>query len=53
MEKILVVAPSWVGDCVLMQPMLQHLLQRHPGVQLTISHPTWRDDQDLFHCGVR
>ena len=43
MEKILVVAPSWVGDCVLMQPMLQRLLQHHPGVQLDIFAPPWTE----------
>ncbi|MDD2701690.1 MAG: lipopolysaccharide heptosyltransferase II [Sideroxydans sp.] len=43
MNKILVVAPSWVGDCVLMQPMLQRLTQRHPGVQIDVLAPPWTE----------
>jgi heptosyltransferase-2 len=43
MNKILVVAPSWVGDCVLMQPMLQRLAQRHPGVQIDMLAPPWTE----------
>ncbi|MBU1214356.1 MAG: lipopolysaccharide heptosyltransferase II [Gammaproteobacteria bacterium] len=43
MKKILVVAPSWVGDCVLMQPMLQRLAQRHPGVQIDVLAPPWTE----------
>lgn len=43
MQKILVVAPSWVGDCVLMQPMLQRLIQRHPGVQIDVLAPPWTE----------
>jgi len=43
MNKILVVAPSWVGDCVLMQPMLQRLSQRHPGVQIDVLAPPWTE----------
>ncbi|GAB1235515.1 lipopolysaccharide heptosyltransferase II [Ferrigenium sp. UT5] len=43
MKKILVVAPSWVGDCVLMQPMLQRLIQRHPGAQIDVLAPPWTE----------
>jgi heptosyltransferase-2 len=43
MKKILVVAPSWVGDCVLMQPMLRRLHQRHPGVHLDVLAPPWTE----------
>ncbi|MFA5371371.1 MAG: lipopolysaccharide heptosyltransferase II [Sideroxydans sp.] len=43
MKKILVIAPSWVGDCVLMQPMLQRLIQRHPGVQIDVFAPPWTE----------
>jgi len=43
MNKILVVAPSWVGDCVLMQPMLQRLAQRHPGVKIDVLAPPWTE----------
>jgi heptosyltransferase-2 len=41
MTKILVIAPSWVGDCVLMQPMLHRLLQRHPGAIIDVLAPSW------------
>ena len=43
MKKILVIAPSWVGDCMLMQPMLVRLLQRHPGVKIDILAPPWTE----------
>ena len=43
MNRILVVAPSWVGDCVLMQPMLRRLHQRHPGVRLDVLAPPWTE----------
>lgn len=43
MEKILIIAPSWVGDCVLMQPMLQRLAQQHPGVQIDVLAPPWTE----------
>jgi heptosyltransferase-2 len=41
MQKILVIAPSWVGDCMLMQPMLVRLMQRHPGAQIDLLAPPW------------
>jgi heptosyltransferase-2 len=41
MVKILVIAPSWVGDCMLMQPMLARLLQRHPDAQIDVFSPPW------------
>jgi heptosyltransferase-2 len=40
-SKILVVAPSWVGDTMLVQPMLIRLLQRHPGCQIDVLAPAW------------
>ncbi len=43
MQKILVIAPSWVGDCMLMQPMLQRLHQRHPGVRVDVLAPPWTE----------
>ncbi len=43
MQRILVVAPSWVGDCVLMQPMLRRLHQRHPGVRIDVLAPPWTE----------
>ncbi|HEX5362752.1 MAG TPA: lipopolysaccharide heptosyltransferase II [Gallionella sp.] len=43
MYKILVIAPSWVGDCMLMQPMLQRLMQRHPDCRIDILAPPWTE----------
>lgn len=39
--RILVVGPSWVGDTVLAQPMLQRLHQRFVGLQLDVLGPPW------------
>ncbi|MDH4215768.1 MAG: lipopolysaccharide heptosyltransferase II [Gallionella sp.] len=39
--KILVIGPSWVGDCMLMQPMLMRLGQRHPGCHIDVLAPPW------------
>ena len=41
MQKILVVAPSWVGDCMLMQPMLLRLKQRFPDSRIDLLAPPW------------
>src|SRR5574340_449703 len=41
MQKILVIAPSWVGDCMLMQPMLMRLRQRHPACLIDVFAPPW------------
>jgi len=41
MHKILVISPSWVGDCMLMQPMLMRLKQRHPDCRIDVFAPPW------------
>lgn len=41
MTKILVISPSWVGDCMLMQPMLMRLKQRHPDCRIDVLAPPW------------
>jgi heptosyltransferase-2 len=41
MKKILVIGPSWVGDCMLMQPMLMRLKQRHPDCLIDVLAPAW------------
>ena len=41
MHKILVIAPSWVGDTILVQPMLMRLKQRHPDAQIDVLAPPW------------
>jgi heptosyltransferase-2 len=43
MYKILVIGPSWVGDTMLMQPMLGRLKQRHPDSQIDVLAPPWTD----------
>lgn len=37
--KILIVSPSWVGDAVLMQPLLRRLCERLPGVEIDALAP--------------
>ena len=39
MYKILIIGPSWVGDTMLMQPMLMRLKQRYPDLQLHLIGP--------------
>ena len=39
--KILVVAPSWVGDMVMAQPLFMRLHQLHPGLLLDVLAPAW------------
>ena len=41
MYKILVIAPSWIGDTMLVQTMLVRLMQRHPGAQIDMLAPLW------------
>ncbi len=39
--QILVVAPSWIGDTILAQPLFMRLHQRHPGLALDVLAPPW------------
>ncbi len=39
--KILVVAPSWIGDTVLAQPLFNLLHSRHPALELDVLAPAW------------
>ncbi len=41
MARFLVVAPSWVGDAVLSQPLLSMLRQQHPDTALDVLGPAW------------
>lgn len=43
MRNILVIAPSWVGDCMLMQPMLMRLRQRYPDARIDVFAPPWTE----------
>ncbi|MFZ2541011.1 MAG: lipopolysaccharide heptosyltransferase II [Gallionella sp.] len=42
--KILIIGPSWVGDTMLMQPMLMRLKQRHPDSLIDVLAPPWTDE---------
>ena len=39
--NILVVGPSWVGDTVISQVLLQLLMQQHPGAKIDYLAPPW------------
>ncbi|HEY8856827.1 MAG TPA: lipopolysaccharide heptosyltransferase II [Rugosibacter sp.] len=39
--KILVVAPSWIGDTVLSQPLLTLIKQQYPTARIEVLAPTW------------
>src|SRR3954463_5777002 len=41
MTRILVVAPSWVGDAVLAQQLFARLHERHPDLELHVMAPPW------------
>lgn len=41
MRKALIVAPSWIGDAILAQPLFARLHQRHPGLVLDAFAPAW------------
>jgi heptosyltransferase-2 len=41
MSRILIVAPSWVGDAVLAQPLFKRLHERHSGLTLDVLAPPW------------
>jgi heptosyltransferase-2 len=41
MDKILVVAPSWIGDCVMAQPLLARLKARPRPPRIDVLAPAW------------
>ena len=41
MRKALIIAPSWIGDTIMAQPLFARLQQRHPGLQLDALAPRW------------
>lgn len=41
MKKILVIAPSWVGDSVMAQPLYRRLHERHAQLELHVFAPQW------------
>jgi heptosyltransferase-2 len=40
-ERILIVAPSWVGDAILSEPLIALLRERYPGVVVDVLAPSW------------
>ena len=40
-KKILVLSPSWIGDCVMTQPMLRRLSELHPDCVIDVFAPKW------------
>jgi heptosyltransferase-2 len=41
MKKILIIAPAWVGDAIMAQPLYRRLHQRYPGLTLDVLAPAW------------
>jgi heptosyltransferase-2 len=41
MRKALIVAPSWIGDTIMAQPLFARLHARYPGLQLDALAPRW------------
>ncbi len=41
MRKALIVAPSWIGDTILAQPLFKRLHEKHPGLILDAFAPPW------------
>ena len=41
MPRILVVAPNWIGDALMAQPLLARLHQRLPGLEIDALAPRW------------
>ncbi|MDR1849538.1 MAG: lipopolysaccharide heptosyltransferase II [Zoogloeaceae bacterium] len=40
-ERSLIVAPAWVGDAIMAQPLLARLRQKHPDMALDALSPAW------------
>ena len=39
--RILVVAPSWIGDTIMAQPLFQRLAQQHSNLEIDALAPPW------------
>jgi heptosyltransferase-2 len=39
--RILVVAPNWIGDALMAQPLLARLREKRPGVRIEVLAPPW------------
>ncbi|MFC3874817.1 lipopolysaccharide heptosyltransferase II [Neisseria musculi] len=40
-KKILIISPSWIGDCVMTQPLCRRLHELHPGAAIDVFAPKW------------
>jgi heptosyltransferase-2 len=40
-RRILIVAPNWIGDALLAQPLFARLRQRHPDITINAIAPSW------------
>ena len=40
-KRILIVAPAWVGDAIMAQPLYARLKQRHPEAEIDVLAPAW------------
>ncbi|EGY53332.1 lipopolysaccharide heptosyltransferase II [Neisseria shayeganii] len=40
-RHILIITPSWIGDCVMTQPLYRRLHQLHPGCTIDVLAPKW------------
>ena len=41
MAKVLVVAPNWIGDALMAQPLLARLRDKEPGLEIDVLAPEW------------
>lgn len=39
--RIFVVAPSWIGDTIMAQPLFQRLVQQHSNLEIDVLAPPW------------
>ncbi|ASK26544.1 lipopolysaccharide heptosyltransferase II [Neisseria chenwenguii] len=40
-ERILIISPSWIGDCVMTQPLYKRLHELSPGCTIDVFAPKW------------
>ena len=40
-KQILIISPSWIGDCVMTQPLYRALKHLHPDCQIDVFAPKW------------
>ena len=40
-QRILVIAPNWIGDCVMAQPLLTILKKKYPNHPIDVLAPSW------------